>query len=179
MTSVRPVLRRRRRAQPPVAHAPSREHILGYVERRKADAPSCLLAGSERTPAGYPHDHWIGPTLFVARIRPDTTTSDARDPPPASGHLRGAPAGQGPAGARQTLPQRRLATHVVGHRLAPVRARARAPTGGHHCPAPSSVAVPLVHRLQGLHLSPTTTSTAKHAGPLLNRNDYRHPALIR
>ena len=84
-----------------------------------------------------------------------------RDLRPRAGHLRGRDAGRGPRpGERQSVRQRRLAVHVVGRCGAPLPARGRGGPGRHQRPDSRAPAVLLVHRLEGLVLSATSTSTA-------------------
>ena len=43
----------------------SRDRILGYIEKGKAEGARCLLDGSDCQVDGYPDGNWVGPTLFA------------------------------------------------------------------------------------------------------------------
>ena len=43
----------------------SRERILGYIDKGKAEGARCLLDGRDCRVAGFPDGNWVGPTLFA------------------------------------------------------------------------------------------------------------------
>ena len=43
----------------------SRDRILGYIQKGKAEGARCVLDGSDCAVAGYPDGNWVGPTLFA------------------------------------------------------------------------------------------------------------------
>ena len=43
----------------------SKERILGYIEKGKAEGARCVLDGSGCEVSGFPEGNWVGPTLFA------------------------------------------------------------------------------------------------------------------
>ena len=48
----------------------SKDRILGYIEKGKAEGARCVLDGSDCVVTGFPNGNWVGPTLF-ADVQPD------------------------------------------------------------------------------------------------------------
>jgi len=48
----------------PVISARHRERVFGYIAAGARDGARLVLDGRDRRPAGYPHGHWVGPTVF-------------------------------------------------------------------------------------------------------------------
>lgn len=54
----------------PVVSEKARQRIVGYIERGLEEGAELLLDGRAVHVAGYPHGHFLGPTIFD-RVRPD------------------------------------------------------------------------------------------------------------
>ena len=53
----------------PVISRKHRDRVLGFIDRGRNVGARVLLDGSERTVDGFPHGHWVGPTVFEVSAR--------------------------------------------------------------------------------------------------------------